>query len=161
MIKDLFVDQCLDMILDEVEVLCVLLFDYFNELWLWLFKVLIVFVVVMIVCFFFVGLIFNILVELFMEVFWNFELFEEDLCLIYIVLLEFFFVKFKIVLFVGLFVLFFFMVWQIYVFVVLGFYKNECGVFWLFLVLVLVLFIIGVLFVFYVMMFLVMVFVFG
>ena len=160
MSNDLPVDQRPDIEADEMEASRAPLLEHLSELRSRLIKALLAFIVATVVCFFFAGPLFNILVEPFITAFKTHGV-TEDPRLIYTAPLEFFFVKLKIALFAGLFVSFPIMAWQVYAFVAPGLYKNERGAFWPFLVSAPVLFTIGVLFVFYVMMPLVMAFALG
>ncbi|MEO0608130.1 MAG: twin-arginine translocase subunit TatC [Pseudomonadota bacterium] len=160
MTKDLPVDQRPDIEVDEMEASRAPLLEHLNELRSRLIWGLLAFIAAAIVCFFFAGPLFNILVEPFITAFKTHGV-TEDPRLIYTAPLEFFFVKLKIALFAGLYVSFPIMAWQIYAFVAPGLYKNERGAFWPFLLSAPILFTIGILFVFYVMMPLVMAFALG
>ncbi|MEM6557684.1 MAG: twin-arginine translocase subunit TatC, partial [Pseudomonadota bacterium] len=115
MSQDLPADQRPDLIESDIEASRAPLLDHLNELRSRLMKALLAFAICTIACFFVAGLIFNILVEPFIEAFRTHGV-TEDPRLIYTAPLEFFFVKLKIALFAGLFVSFPIMAWQVYAF---------------------------------------------
>ena len=124
---------------DEIESSRAPLLDHLVELRDRLIKTIAAIGVAMVVCFFFAGDIFNILIVPFERAVGD----DQQLELIYTAPLEYFFTQMKLALFGGIFIAFPVIAGQAYMFIAPGLYRNEKKVFLPFLIATPVLFALG------------------
>src|SRR3979409_1502446 len=129
----------------EIEATKAPLMEHLIELRSRLIKALVAFFITFIVCFFFDGDIYNVLI-------WPFEWIAgaDNTKFIYTALLEFFWTKVKLAMFGAAFISFPIIAGQIYKFVAPGLYKHERGAFLPYLIATPVFFVMGAMLVYFV-----------